>query len=465
MRIPFALQSYRHRDLQVSAQRIINFFPEAQPADAKARVVLLPTPGLATFVAIAAGPVRGMREMNGALFVVVGTGVFRVTVARTVTFLGLIADGGPVTMDHNGTQMAICTPDTGQGWVATTSTVTQITDPDFVGVSSVACVDGYMVWSRSNSTQFVISALRDALAYDALDFASAEGSPDNLVAVRRVGRELWLFGESSIEIWNNVGAADFPFLRISGAFIERGCAARNSIASRLGVPFWLGEDRVVYRGEGFTAPTRISTHAIEQQIGGYATVSDARGWVYEQEGHVFYVLTFPSAGETWVYDLSTGLWHERESEGFATWRCVTGANVFGGVIAAGQDTEGASLFVIDPTSSTEDGAQIIRTATGTCIHSEGRPVTFTRLQAEFRTGVGLPNGQGSNPQAFLSWSDDGGNTWSDEVWRTLGAVGGYRTEVEWNRLGRGRERVFRLQIADPVRAALLAVNVEAEPGE
>jgi len=463
MRIPFSLQSYRHRDLQVSAQRIINFFPEAQPADAKARVVLLPTPGLGAFVTVGTGPIRGMREMGGFLYVVSGTSVYRVSSAGVGIAIGLIADGGPVTMDHNGTQMAICTPDTGQGWVATFGAVVQITDADFVGVSSVTCVDGYMVWSRSNSTQFVISALRDALAYDALDFASAEGSPDNLVAVRRVGRELWLFGESSIEIWNNVGAADFPFLRISGAFIERGCASRDSIASRLGVPFWLGEDRVVYRGEGFTAPARISTHAIEQQIGGYATVSDARGWVYEQEGHVFYVLTFPSAGETWVYDLTTGLWHERESEGFATWRCVTGANVFGAVVAG--DLDSGVLFVIDPTSATENGAQIIRTATGTCIHSEGHPVTFTRLQAEFRTGVGLATGQGSDPQVFLSWSDDGGNTWSDEVWRTLGAVGGYRTEVEWRRLGRGRERVFRVQVADPVRAALMAINVEAEPGE
>lgn len=462
MRIPLALQSYRARDLQVSAQRIINFFPEAQPADAKARVVLLPTPGLRDFVTLG-GPIRGMREMGGFLFVVSGTTVYRVSSAGVGTAIGLIADGGPVTMDHNGEQLAICTPETGQGWVATTSTVTQITDTDFLGVSSVASIDGYMVWSRTNSTQFIISALNDATSYNALDFASAEGSPDNLVAVRRVGRELWLFGETSIEIWNNVGAADFPFLRISGAFIERGCAARDSIATRLGVPFWLGEDRVVYRGEGFTAPMRISTHAIEQQIGGYATVSDARGWVYEQEGHVFYVLTFPSAGETWVFDLTTGLWHERESEGYATWRGITGANVFGAVIAG--DVASGGLFVVDPTATTDNNAQIIRTATGTCIHSEGHPVTFTRLQAEFRTGVGLATGQGSDPQVFLSWSDDGGNTWSDEVWRTLGATGRYGTEVEWRRLGRGRERVFRMQVADPVRVALLAVNVEAEAGE
>lgn len=463
MRIPFALQSYRHRDLPVSAQRIINYFTEAQPADAKARAVLLPTPGLKAFALLATGPVRGMREMAGTLYVVAGNGVYAVTAGGGVSFIGNVAEGGIVSMDHNGTQMVIVVPETGQAWIADSSSVTQITDPDFLPAISVCCIDGYHIFARQNSTQFFISALQDASSYNALDFASAEGSPDNIVAVRRVGRELWLFGETSTEIWSNVGAADFPFLRVSGAFIERGCSAPLSVASRLGVPFWLGDDRVVYRGEGFTAPVRISTHAIEQAIGGYDTVSDAVGWVYEQEGHVFYVLNFPSAGDTWVFDLTTGLWHERESEGFGIWRCLIGANVFGGAIAG--DAISGQLYSIDPTAADENGDQIIRVATGTSMHAEGHPVTFTRLKAEFRAGIGLTTGQGSDPQVWLSWSDDGGHTFGNEVWRTPGARGRYATEVEWRRLGRGRERVFRLQWADPVRATLMAVDIEAEPGE
>jgi hypothetical protein len=462
MRLPFALQSYRHRDLPVSAQRLINWMPEAQTPDAKARVITTPTPGLRQFTLLPQGPVRGMEEMRGVLYVVAGDGVYTVDASGTLTLLGTIAEGGPVSMDGNGTQMVIVAPETRRAWVATTTTLAQITDTDFLPCTSVACIDGYHVFTRADSTQFFISAINDATSYDALDFASAEGSPDNLVVARRIGRELWLFGETSTEIWSNVGAADFPFLRVSGAFVERGCAARFSVASRLSTPFWLGDDRVIYRADGFT-PVRISTHAIEQAIGGYTTVSDARGWVYEQEGHVFYVLSFPTEGETWVYDLGTQLWHERESEGYGVWRCNVGGNFFGGALAG--DAVDGRIYVIDPTLSTEAGDQIIRVATGTASHAEARPVWFTRFELETTTGNGLAVGQGSDPQIFLSWSDDGGRTWSNESWRGLGAQGRYTTRCEWRRLGRARDRVFRLQMADPVRTSLIAVNIEAEAGE
>lgn len=460
-RIPFALQSYRHRSVPVSAQRLINWFPEQEPRDAKAPVICMPTPGLVEFFEPEVGALtRGLHVMGSYLYGVIGQAVWRIDVNGDGLNLGNITSGGAVSMDDNGLQLVIVVPETGEAWVVTTSTLTQISDPDFLGATAVTCVDGFHVFSRPNSTQFFISDLNDATAYDPLAFASAEGSPDNLIAPMRVGRELWLFGERSTEIWSNTGGSPMPFSRITGAYVDRGIAARFSLATRNNQVLWLGEDRVVYRNDGAN-PTRISTHAIEQAFAGYDTVSDARGWIYEQEGHSFYVLHFPDAGDTWVYDIATQSWHERESEGYGTWRCIDGTPFAGAII--GGDAQNGRLYVIDPTVSDELGDPIIRTAIGPVAQNEGRRMSFHSVEVDMETGVGLQTGQGSDPVVWLSYSDDAGRTWSNQIERPLGRVGKYRNRVIFNRLGMSRARVLKLEMSDPVRTTLIAANIDAEP--
>ena len=237
MRLPFAINCYRHRSLPVSAQRVINWYAEAQPADAKARVVLLPTPGLTVFATLPQGPVRGLHVMGDVLYAVGGGALYRVTSGAAVTFVGNIDGTGAVSIADNGTQLIVVEPVSRKAWVATETSFQQITDAAFELPVGVDVLDGYAAFVKADSTEFFLSAINDALTYDALDFASAEGSPDNIVAIKRVGRELWLFGENTTEIWSNVGAADFPFLRVSGAFVERGCAAAFSVATGGGTVF------------------------------------------------------------------------------------------------------------------------------------------------------------------------------------------------------------------------------------
>lgn len=464
MRLPFAVASYTHRALPVSAQRLINLFAERQPETAKGTMPLLPTPGLRQFAALPYSPARGLHVMGADLYAVIGAGVYRVNVSGFATLLGEIPNGGPVSLDSNGEDLCIVLPDTLEAYVVNRSvgTVTKVTDADFAGARSVTVIDGYYVFSRPNSNEFFLSAINDPTSYNALDFASAEGAPDNIVAVMRVGRDLWLFGERTTEVWSNVGATDFPFLRVSGGFISRGLAAQFSLDTREGTAVWLGDNRTVYAANG-VQPQRISTHAVEQAIAGYARVDDAIGWVYDLEGHAFYCLSFPSAGDTWCYDFATGLWHERESEGIGTWRAAFGLGFAGGVVAG--DAQTGNLWILDPTYGREGDAQIIRVATGTAFHAEGRKVAFSRLTADFSAGVGLVTGQGSDPRTWLTWSNDGGHTWGNDSERSLGRIGEYRTRVEWRRLGQARDRVFRLQWADPVYTALIAVNIDAEAGE
>lgn len=442
----------------MSGQRCINMIPESAPPDARTQMYLYASPGLREFVDLDGGEVRGLHLMGDYIFAVVDSLLYRVDHGGTALSLGAIEGAGPVTMADNGTQLAIVVS-TGTGYIATTTDLDEITDSDFPSVSSVDYVDGYFIFSQTDTDQFIISEILDGTVYDALDFASSEGLPDNIVRVLVDHREVWLFNETSTEVWVNSGAASFPFQRQDGTFIERGCAAKFSVAKMDNSVFWLGDDKIVYRANGYQ-PARISTHAIERAIEKYDVVSDAIGWTYTQHGHSFYVLTFPTADQTFVFDAATNLWHERKSgtDEFARWRVNCGVAAFGKIIVG--DSESGKLFYLDPETYSEDGGVLQRVAMSSPIASENKWLQMASLEIEFDGGQGLTTGQGSDPMCWLSWSDDGGRTWSNEYSRALGKRGEYRTRVRWNRLGQFRQRMFRMTYSNATPFALLAANAD-----
>jgi len=467
MKIPFATQSYQARSLPLSAQRVVNLFAEAAPQDARSPVVLYGTPGLTLFGTIGTGPIRGLHVMGTTLYAVSGDQLFSVSSSGTGTLLGNLAGrartSGPVDMADNGRQLVVVND--GRGTVYDGTILEAITDPDFPRASSVSYVDGYFLFTRRDSGQWFISNLLEATAYDALDFATAETYPDNLVRVFTDHREVWLFGVKSIEVWSNTGGADFPFQRISGAVLERGCAAAGSVAKMDNSVFWLGDDGIVYRAAGYQ-PQRVSTHAIEHAIEGYATLADALAFTYSQEGHSFYVLTFPDAA-TWVYDASTQLWHERESRdsegrGLARWRVNAYADAYNQHVVG--DYQTGQLYTLDLDEPTENGLCIRREAVSAPVAATGQRLKMARLELELETGVGRTTGFGATPQAMIQFSDDGGRTWSTERWATLGRIGQYRRRVRWYRMGQFRERYLRLTLADPVKVALIGATAELDRG-
>lgn len=462
MSVPFAIQHYRHRSLPVSSQRVINWFAEAQPTDATARVVMLPTPGLVEFANVAlSGPIRGMCAMADRLYVVADDRVYRVAPTGGSANIGMITPGGPVSMATNGTQVITVVPETGEAWTNTRfGALTPITDGDFLPAISVDVLDGYAVFVKQDSQEFFISALNDATSYDALDFASAEAAPDNLVTVKRVQKYLWLFGEQTTEIWESSGGDLFPFLRSQGMFIQRGCAAAFSVVSAFGRVFWLGDDLVVYMNQDIE-PVRISTHPIEQEISGYGGIQNAVAWAYEQEGHQFYVLTFPLDSVTWVFDLRTGVWHERSSFGYDGWRVPLGVEFAGGTF--GGDARSGQLWRIDPVARRDGDVEIIRMLTGTSIHSDRKRVRHKSVEMHMETGVGLATGQGSDPLVWLEMSDDSGRTWSNSRYASIGRMGAHQQRARWTRLGAARDRVYRLAVSDPVGTAIIGIEIAAEP--
>jgi hypothetical protein len=385
-----------------------------------------------------------------------GDNVYTVTENGGANNLGSIGTvSNSVIMSDNGTHVII-TKEEGDAWLATVSTLAQITDGDFPSVSSVTVLDTYAIYTKLATTNYVISALNDATAYDALDISSAEESPDLLVRAFANHGELWLFGELTTEVHVNVGGGGFPFIPQQNAAMQRGCAAKRSVAAEDNTLFWLGDDRIVYRADGYS-PKRISTHAIEKALQSYTTISDAEAFVYTQEGHKFYVLTFPTELVTWVYDIATQMWHQRQSFEDGRWRASGYAFIYAKNLVG--DFETGKIYELDMDTYTDNGTTIQRINTLPVIFNDKKRILFSNFIVDFDSGVGLTSGQGSDPQCMMKYSNDGGVTFSNEQWRDIGKIGEYLKRSVWRRLGISRQRVFEITITDPVKIAITGAYI------
>lgn len=448
---------------------MINLYPEAIPEGGKESAFLSRCPGLRLLTTCGTGPVRGLWRFGEDGYAVSGQTLYKVDSAWQTVALGTIEGSGPVSMVDNGTQLMIAANPKGYIYNKTTGGFSEITDPDFPGAVSVGYIDGYFVFNEPDTQRVWITSLLDGTSIDPLEFASAEGFPDKLVSLIVDHREVWLFGTSTVEVWYNSGETDFPLTRIQGAFLEVGCLAAYSVAKLDNSVFWLGADArgngMVYRANGYV-PQRISTHYIEDLIQSYDDASDAIGYTYQQGGHSFYVLNFPRANRTLVYDAATNLWHERAgffNGSFVRHRSSCMMN-FNNETVVG-DFQNGNLYGFDLEVYEDNGTvqKYLRSwrALPTGQNNLKRTAQHS-LQLDCESGVGLITGQGSAPVVSLRWSDDGGHTWSNYHNASLGAIGQYGTRVIWRRLGmtqKLRDRVYEISGTDPVKITILGAEL------
>ena len=476
MKSPILGQSYVARSPNAAADRLINLYAESVQ-EGQTAAFFNRAPGLRHLQDVGMGPVRGLwaHQTHGDDFYVAsGNEFYKVTgLTATPILLGTITGDGPVSIADNGTQLFIaCNPD-GFIYNEATDVFQQITDPDFAGAVTVAYLDGYFVFNQPDSEVVWVTSLLDGTSVDPLDFASVEASPDLMVALAAVHRELWMFGSNSIEVWYDAGNVDFPLAPIQGAFIETGCVAPFSVAKLDNSVWWLGQDDrgqgMIFRSAGYAAK-RISTHAVEWQIQQYLTLSDAVAYTYQQDGHSFYVLNFPTANTTWVYDVATGMWHERAgfvNGDFTRSRANCQCN-FKGTIIVG-DYQDGSIYALDLNVYADDDRpqkwlrswRALAPDTNTLKRSSQHT-----LQLILESGVGLASGQGDDPQVMLRWSDDGGHTWSREHWVSIGKLGASGTRAIWRRLGmtqKLRDRVYEVSGTDPVKIAIMGAELDVTP--
>lgn len=350
----------------------------------------------------------------------------------------------------------------------------QITDPAFLPASRIAFIEGWLIFSEPGTRTFFTNAATPyTLLFDGGFYALKDSSSDNLMTLFENNRELWLVGERTSEVWYNAGNTNFAFARIPGIGPQIGCAATHSI-TRIGPNLiWLARNE---QGENLVVQTqqysweRVSNHAVEHAWAQYPVVSDAIGYAYEEDGHFFYVLTFPTADATWVFDGLTNMWHQR-----ASFDPVAGvyhrhrSNCFMDLsdVRLVGDYQSGQVHQMSRQYYTDAGNPLRcqRRAPHVWSSSDRYRIFHGWLQCEFTPGVGLATGQGSNPQAMLRWSNDGGFTWSNEHWTTIGAQGETRNRAIWRRLGRARDRVYELNFSDPTARDLIGVTLMFEPEE
>lgn len=475
--IPFVGPSYTLKNLSVDAQNSFNCYPDlVQSKDGKSQFVLRRTPGLTLRTTLnGTQSTRGLyKTSTGRLFGVCGAVLNEVLADNTVLNHGSINSGltpnssTPISMSDNGTQLIIVDGVTGFIFTLATNTLAAITDMDFPHTAThVDFVDSYFIVNIPDTGRFQWSALDDGTSWNGLDFATAEGSPDNLEGLIVSRRRLLLLGSQSNETWTSTGTSSV-FARQQGTLNDIGTAAKYSIAKDEKAVYWLGNNDAghgqVWMQQGFES-VKISTPAIDEAIQGYSKIDDAIGFCYQQDGNEFYQLTFPFAEKTWVYDGSTRLWHERSyrkaSTGVPEQHRANCQAFFSGKVYIG-DRENGKLYTYETDVYTDNGDTIkVQRTTPHYWNSLDR-IFFGAFQLDIETGVGLSTGQGSAPVIYLENSNDGGHTFEGEQEESLGALGKYLTRVRWERQGSSRDRVVRVTVSDPVSLTFLNAHVEVK---
>lgn len=374
---------------------------------------------------------------------------------------------GFVDMKIGVQQMVIV--DGPNGYVLTLSTnqFQRITSPAWRGSPRVGYVDGYFIFTDPRTGVFYISAIEDAATLDTLDFATASSSPDDLIAGIDDHGEMWLFGSKTVEVWRDVGNADFPFAKQPGATMQTGLMGAFTVCSLDNTLYWLGTDKngggVVWRAQGYQ-PQRVSTKAVDEAlqaaIRGGADMTKAIAHAYQQDGHSFYALSVPGVSTTWVYDVGVGQWHERGEFAlgdFLPHRAQHHAYCYGKNLVGGAD---GRVFELDPKAFNNAGDPLVRERTSPHYADPSmQKIKFGPFQLDCTVGKGRPDGL--PPQLMLSTSDDGGETWG--TWRTtsLGEVGRTKQKAQFLQNGAACDRVWRVRVADDVEFSITSAAVSA----
>lgn len=468
--------SYTARSLIANAQRCVNLYPEKNPPDAPTKYTHYQRAGLRLARSEAPSPaVAGGRGQftasNGQLFEVIDNKVYYTSAAATRTLLGTIAAGlTPVSMADNGIVLVLV-DGTAAGYVINLSThaFSAIADPAFYGSTRVGYIDTFFVFNRPGSVDWYISPSdwNGVTAFDPLDFGRKIGNPDNIATLAVNSAQVWLVGSKSAEVWYNVGGADFPFARVPNILIQHGTVAPYSIASNDIATFWLAQDneggRFFVIAKGYEV-TRISTHAIETEWKKYTVVSDAQTFIYQINGHTFVHVTFPTADKTWVFDESTGMWHEEawiDTDGIEH-RHRAGAVAYAYETNYCADWETGDLLIMDADFYQDVDSPIVYRRGFPHVVKGGKRIVYSKFVANMASGA-IEGATAESPaKVYLRWSDDRGQSFGNPVEASLGATGDYSNWANWSQLGMAADRVFEIFWSGNFETALQGAFIDAE---
>lgn len=454
--------TYQSRSKPLSNEITQNLYAElVDNPSAKSKYVLHAFPGLSLF-GTATGISRGLYQANNTLYRVCGTKLYEVSSAGTHTEIATIPGTSRCIFTGIGSNVIIVTQGIPYQWDG--STLTTINDADLETPQSATHLNNQIIYQGDNA-RFASSDVGDATSINSLNYATAESKPDNLVRVYAFDETLYLFGEKTIERWWNSGVGNPPFDRIQGGIFEVGLEAIHSVANNDNALYFLADDNHVYQiaNGQINQVTDISTH---RAIEGYGDITGAIGFCYTIEGQRFYQINFPVQNKTFLYSETIGQWYTLSSNGKRHY-----ANSYAFVYRKHlvEDYRNGNLYELDINTYSDNGDAVKRIRqtgafTGELIGKPGKRVEFKRLELIMETGVGLNTGQGSDPKIMMSFSDDGGRTWSPERWGSIGKSGEFKRRVEWHGLGSAYERIFRFSVSDPVYVSFHSGSLDIEAG-
>jgi hypothetical protein len=377
-----------------------------------------------------------------------GTKLVSVASNGAVTVLGDV--GGPttelVTMDYSFELLAIASGGRLYFWNPATNTLTQNTDPDLGTVLDVVWVDGYFM--TTDGEFLIVTELTDPLQVNPLKYGSSEVDPDPVVALLKLRNEIYALNSNTIEVFDNVGGELFPFARIDGAQIQKGCLGTQACCVYLERIAFLGGGRNeapgIYIGAAATTQ-KISTQEIDNLLLTYTEAQLVRVKLEARNDKNHQHLYVHLPDRTIVYDASAS-----EALGDQVWFTLTTAVVGFSQYRArnlvwcydkwlvGDPQSNAVGYLVQDTG--HHWGQQVRWEFGTIIaYNEGNGAIFNRLELVSLTGsVAL----GKNPQISTSYSVNG-LAWSQDRSVAVGTTGNTAKRLAW--FQQGHMRNWRIQ--------------------
>lgn len=437
--------SYHLNDRKAAVQSAINCRPQRTEGTT---YIMSATPGEALNATLS-GEIRNFHDVEGRFFCVASNVLYEL-VANVWTSRGSIAsNSGFVGMAHNASQLVLVDGNTLNVYSLATNVLTPITVPGWRGSNDVVEIDGYMVFVAPGTEQFYLSKIDDSTMLNALDFSSADSSPDGILTQRVFHRQLVLLGRTSTEFWINTGTQSFPFARYQSYTMDIGVVGKRAAVVGLDTLFLIGQSRagrgIVYALVG-NRPQRVSTQAVEEALRASTDLSQATMWAYQVEGAEFIGIDAPGLATTWVFDAAIEEWHE-EAEWAGGWQPRRSGllTAYNGRHYAGDGF--GNVTVLDSTLNTRNGRVIRRERTWPHLRK-------TSLQQQSYFGLELVCASGLGGTIVLEISNDGGFTFGPPLFRSLGATGRNAQLVRWLGLGTARDRVYRIWQTDPVPFSL-----------
>jgi hypothetical protein len=458
MRVPLPIlgPDSKARSKERSPQRTVNLYLRPKKYGDKGELVLHSCPGLLFHAQVAATGARSnFVEFKGKSYVAFGDSLYRLDGTGASSKIGTLStSGGRIEMVAGRDYLLIV--DGTAGYTYNGTTFATIADADFPnGATHCDYLNSRFVVNAPNSDVFYASELEDATAWSGLSYATGEADPDPTRAIAASYKNLYLVGARTTEIWYSTGNQDFAFEPYAGGVLEIGIQAPHSLVRSSAGLFWLATSRegdvFVVQAQGLQY--RVISDDISWALTEMSVTDDAIGSVYRFDGRTIYRLTFPTADKSFEFYAEDGFWCERKSKGIGRHRAAGMGYLNNKTFVA--DYQNGKVYTLDADTFTEDGDYIERVRDTQTLHEKDLRIAFHALYLDVQSGVGLISGQGENPQVMLSWSDDEGNTWSSEIWASMGRLGNYRHRAAWRRLGSSRQRIYRFRVTDPVEVTIL----------